>query len=144
MAELEQGTRFQPVLADPIADPSQVQRIVLLSGKIYYELIKERQARNLDNAVAFIRIEEISPFPFKELVEVLDRYGGGSAAKECYFVQEEPRNQGVWPHVKERVEVVLGGVMYRGRKESAVPAPGIGRMYAAQQKRVIELAFEGL
>lgn len=128
-------------------DPAQVKRVVILSGKIYYDLVKERQTRNLDNAVVFVRIEEISPFPFQELADVLARY---SNASECYFLQEEPRNQGVWPHVKERLEVVLeqvgwkGHVEFRGRKESALPAPGIGKLYAAQQKMVLDSAFQRL
>ena len=109
--------------------------------------MKERQSRNLADAVAFVRIEEISPFPFQELANVLATYKNAS---ECYFLQEEPRNQGVWPHVKERLEVVLeqvgwkGRVEYRGRKESAVPAPGIGKLHAAQQKMVLDSAFERL
>lgn len=63
-------------------------------------------------------------------------------------MQEEPRNQGVWPHVKERLDFVLKqvgwNVEFRGRRESAVPAPGIGKMYGEQQKIVVESAFEGL
>ncbi|PFH44882.1 hypothetical protein AMATHDRAFT_165196 [Amanita thiersii Skay4041] len=151
LAELEQGTRFEPVLADPIANADEVKRVVMLSGKLYYELIKERQARNLNDSVAFIRIEELSPFPFAELEEVLNRY---TNAEEYYFVQEEPRNQGVYPHVKDRIGVVLeegmgwrggrGLVVYKGRKESAIPAPGIGKVYAAQQRMVVESVFEGL
>lgn len=109
--------------------------------------MKERQTRNLADAVAFVRIEEISPFPFRELADVLATY---SNASECYFLQEEPRNQGVWPHVKERLDAVLeqvgwkGCAEFRGRKESAVPAPGIGKLYAAQQKMVLDSAFERL
>jgi probable 2-oxoglutarate dehydrogenase E1 component DHKTD1 len=95
-----------------------------------------------------VRIEEISPFPFQELIDTLSMYRN---ARECYFVQEEPRNQGVWPHVKDRLDFALeqvgwsaGRVEFRGRKESAVPAPGIGNMYGVQQKIVVESALEGL
>ena len=153
LTELDMGTRFQPVLADPIADSSKVKRVVLLSGKIYYDLIKERQARGLDDDVAFVRIEELSPFPYRELTEILGRFSDGRVKKPgvCYL-QEEPRNQGAYWHVASRMGCVLegagfGGKMrmsYLGRRESAVPAPGVGRLYAEQQKAVVESAFEGL
>ena len=123
---------------------------MFLSGKLYYDLVKERLARGLDESVAFVRIEELSPFPFYELEEVvLDLKG----AKEYLWVQEEPRNQGAWGHVRERIGRVLKGVVgrigeeelgYRGRKESAVPAPGVGRLYVVQQKEVVDSVFEGL
>jgi len=147
MSELAEGTRFQPVLNDPIADATQVKRVVLVSGKIYYELIKERDARGLNDSIAFVRIEELSPFPFKELAETLGRY---TRAEKFFYLQEEPRNQGAYPHVASRIGAVFeaigheGGLEYRGRKESALPAPGIGKLYGVQQKAVIESAFEFL
>jgi probable 2-oxoglutarate dehydrogenase E1 component DHKTD1 len=139
------------VLADPISDPSTVKRVVLISGKIYYDLIKERQARGLDDAVAFVRIEELSPFPFRELKEALGRYKGANMKEVCYL-QEEPRNQGAYGHVVSRIGCVLDGldvgfesrVKYLGRKESAVPAPGVGKLYTRQQKEIIGSAFDGL
>lgn len=151
ISELDVGTHFQPVLADPIADPSTVKRVVLISGKIYYDLIKERQARGLDDTVAFVRIEELSPFPFQELKEALEQYKGADVKEVCYL-QEEPRNQGAYEHVASRVGCVLDGldlnfesrVKYLGRKESAVPAPGVGKLYARQQQGIIASAFDGL
>jgi len=118
-----------------------------LSGKIYYDIVKERQARNLDDAVAFIRIEELSPFPFAELRQVLARY---SLAKEFFWLQEEPRNQGAHSHVWHRINSVLvdmgrgESLVYKGRKESSMPATGIGKSYATQQRTVINAPFEGL
>ncbi|KAF8156045.1 thiamine diphosphate-binding protein [Crassisporium funariophilum] len=146
MADIESGTRFRPVLADPLTDKSKAKRVVMLSGKVYYELIKERQARNLDNAVAFVRIEELAPFPFRELEEVLREYPG---AEEFAWLQEEPRNQGGYAHVSGRIGEVLaklgrGRVVYMGRRESALPAPGIGKLYQRQQKMVVEAPFQGL
>jgi len=146
-AELDVGTQFQPVLDDPIADASKVKRVVLLSGKIYYDLIKERQALGLNDEIAFVRIEEISPFPFWDLLRILERY---PAARGYFYLQEEPKNQGAYMHVKSRFGEVLkavgfdGDLEYKGRKESALPAPGIGKVYVAQQKEVIDSAFEGL
>ncbi|KAG6864116.1 hypothetical protein C0991_012381, partial [Blastosporella zonata] len=147
LSDLSEGSRFQPVLDDPIVDASQVKRVVLLSGKIYYELIKERETRGLTDAVAFIRLEELSPFPFNQLAETLKRY---TEAKEIVYLQEEPRNQGAYTHVASRIQPVFeevgfrGALGYRGRKESALPAPGIGKLYSAQQRAVIDSAFEAL
>lgn len=103
--------------------------------------------------VDFIRIEELAPFPFTYLREVLEGYGGYLHDVEICWVQEEPRNQGAWDHVKDRIESVLEDVGvnlrgnwlgFKGRKESAVPAPGIGKMYAHQQKSVIANVFVDL
>ncbi|TFK59686.1 dehydrogenase E1 and transketolase domain-containing protein 1 [Pluteus cervinus] len=147
LSDMQPGTSFQPVLADPLVDPSEVQRVVLLSGKLYYELIKERKDRGLDDKVAFIRIEELSPFPFEELGEVLQKY---TSAEEWYYVQEEPRNQGAYLHINARIGGVLEKVgvserlVYVGRKESALPAPGIGKLYKKQQKEIIDAIFSRL
>jgi probable 2-oxoglutarate dehydrogenase E1 component DHKTD1 len=141
-------TRFKPVLDDPISDASNVARVVLLTGKLYYDLVKERQTRNLSDRVALIRLEEISPFPFDELHAALQRY---TKAKEIVWVQEEPRNQGAFTFVEPRVNNLLAQKLktkvrigYRGREEDAVPATGTGVVYKAQQERVLKSAFEGL
>ena len=145
MTEMESGTRFRPVLSDPLNNKQAVS-VVMLSGKIYYELIKERQARDLNDKVAFIRIEELAPFPFEALEEVLKLY---PSAVHFAWLQEEPRNQGAWNHVRNRIETVLSArkslngteLHYLGREESALPAPGIGTLYQKQQRSVIESAF---
>jgi probable 2-oxoglutarate dehydrogenase E1 component DHKTD1 len=145
MTEMESGTRFRPVLPDPLNNKQAVS-VVMLSGKIYYELIKERQARDLNDKVAFIRIEELAPFPFEALEEVLNLY---PSALHFAWLQEEPRNQGAWNHVRSRIETVLSArkslngieLHYLGREESALPAPGIGTLYQKQQRSVIESAF---
>ncbi|KAJ7902341.1 Transketolase, pyrimidine binding domain-containing protein, partial [Mycena leptocephala] len=152
LRDLEPGTSFQPALRDPVENTSSARRVVLMAGKIYYDLLKERQARSLEKEVAFIRLEELAPFPFVELREVLKDY---DAVEEVMWLQEEPKNQGAFTHVSSRIDLLLSElasrssgkpdqVVYRGRKESALPAPGIGKMYGAQQKALIESAFEGL
>ena len=144
------GSRFSPVLDDKtVKDPSRVDRVVLLTGKLYYELMKERQARDLigKDKTALIRIEELSPFPFEALDSVLKRY---EIAKKFIWVQEEARNQGAWTHVKPRIESTLEHLGlegtklgYIGRKPDAVPAVGVGKAYKEQQSRIISAAFEG-
>ncbi|KAK0488570.1 Transketolase, pyrimidine binding domain-containing protein [Armillaria novae-zelandiae] len=148
LSDLETGTSFRPVLADPYDNAATASRVIILSGKIYYDLMKERQARGLDANIALVRLEELSPFPFTELVAVLEGY---TSAREFFYLQEEPRNQGAFGHVKERIIWVLkemlgaedAELVYKGRKESPLPAPGIGKLYQAQQKTVLESAFEG-
>lgn len=124
-----------------------MERVVFLSGKIYYDLVKERQSQGLVDKVAFLRIEELSPFPFQELGDALKKY---TNAKQFCWLQEEPRNQGAWMHVASRVDTVLAGlgyqtsVTYSGRKEAPMPAPGIAKIYAAQQKEVLTAVFRDL
>ncbi|KAK7048480.1 2-oxoglutarate dehydrogenase E1 component mitochondrial [Favolaschia claudopus] len=146
MRDLESGTSFRPVLRDAADNTSSAKRVVLMSGKIYYDLLKERQTRSMEKDVAFIRVEELAPFPFAELRAVLKDYAG---AEEVMWLQEEPKNQGAFTHVVPRAnsvlqELGLKDIVYRGRQESAIPAPGIGKLYAAQQKAVIESAFADL
>lgn len=117
-----------------------------MSGKLYYDLVKERQKRQLESKVAFVRVEELSPFPFQPMADVLSTYKG---AKEIVWLQEEPRNQGAWTHVQPRLNAVLerlgrNEVTYMGRKEDAVPAPGIASVYGLQQRMVVDSAFDGL
>ena len=141
-------TRFKPVLDDPMTDTSKVDRVVLLTGKLYYDLIKERQTRNLSDRVALIRLEELSPFPFEELHAILKRY---TKARQIVWVQEEPKNQGAFTYIEPRVNNLLAEALktkfrigYRGRDEDAVPASGTGVIYKAQQEKVLKSAFEGL
>jgi len=148
LASLEHATSFQPILDDSNVAKLDVRRVVLLSGKLYYDVIKERQRRQL-STVAFVRIEELCPFPFEDLLQVLSGYVN---IEDIIWLQEEPRNQGAWAHMEKRINAVLSHlghasgkiVSYRGRKEDSVPAPGGGRLYAVQQNVVIEAAFEGL
>ena len=145
---MSSGTKFEPVLDDPHVSAQHVKRVVLLSGKLYYDLIKERTARpNIKDSVAFVRIEELSPFPFSPLADVLSRYGNAS---EVVWLQEEPRNQGAFLHIQERINAVLQHlkanhrVQYHGRDEDAVPAPGVAKLYQTQQRSVVAAAFDGL
>jgi len=144
------GTKFQPVLPDSFPPSNDVERVVFMSGKLYYDLVKERAARGLEGRVAIVRIEELAPFPFSRLADVLRPYTSMSKGMDWVWVQEEPKNQGAWIHVKDRLEMVLrdldvqGGVRYVGRREDAVPAPGIGNVYQVQQKAVVDDAFAEL
>ncbi|KAH9959953.1 dehydrogenase E1 and transketolase domain-containing protein 1 [Russula dissimulans] len=139
LSELEEPHTFQPVLRDPMVSARQAERVILVSGKLYYDLVKEREVRGLCERVAVVRVEELCPFPFDALREVL------SGARDVRWVQEEPENQGAWMHVSPRAARVLEKpLVYHGRREDAVPAPGVGKLYRVQQEVVIKGAFDGL
>jgi len=147
LSEMDAGTQFQPVLDDPfVKDPSMVERIYLLSGKFYYELTKARERAESDIAgkVALIRIEELCPFPYVRLREVLTRYPN---AKDIRWAQEEPQNTGAWYHVKDRIVETLkqdrdANLGYYGRKPSAMPAPGSARVYKTEQEWYVNNLYD--
>jgi probable 2-oxoglutarate dehydrogenase E1 component DHKTD1 len=112
----------------------KAKHVVLLSGKLYYEVLKERQSRNLEDTIALVRIEELTPFPFKEVEDALRLF---PSAAEYVGLQEEPRNQGAYSHFAGCISSVLQrlkgdvNLRYVGRKESSIPAPGVGKLYQA-------------
>lgn len=98
------GTHFQPVLGDAnIEDTSKVEKVVFLSGKFYYDLVKEREARGLKDRMALIRIEELSPFPKEEIQREIAKY------EHAQFVwcQEEPQNAGAYAFMAPRLAQLL-------------------------------------
>jgi probable 2-oxoglutarate dehydrogenase E1 component DHKTD1 len=128
------------VLPDPLVEASRAERVILVSGKLYYDLVKEREARGLGERVAIVRVEELCPFPFEALHHVLS-----GVTSDVRWVQEEPRNQGAWTHVSPRAAQVLKKPLeYHGRGEDAVSAPGVGKLYREQQEMVVKGAFDGL
>ena len=141
LSDLEAPQTFQPVLPDPLLEAHRADRVLLVAGKLYYELVKAREARGLSGRVALVRVEELCPFPFAALAKELR----GADGADVHWVQEEPRNQGSWTHVAPRATQVLGRpLVYHGRREDAVPAPGVGKLYRIQQEALLNGAFEGL
>ena len=151
LSEMETGTQFQPVLDDPfIKDPSTVERVSFVTGKFYYELAKARQDMPDQTAaqkIAFIRIEELCPFPYARLREVAGRYRNANW-RDVYWEQEEPANQGAWPYVEKRIITALASLVgpdttlhYRGRGYSPMPAPGSARVYKEEQAKLAHGKF---
>jgi 2-oxoglutarate dehydrogenase complex dehydrogenase (E1) component-like enzyme len=141
LQELAEG-RFEPVLDDTAVDPARVRRVVMVTGKLYYELLKARDDHRR-NDVALVRIEQLYPCPVAELEGVVRRYPGA----ELVWAQEEPRNMGAWRFVREWF---LDGVVrdlerrvpvYAGREASASPAPGSHKVHVAEQESLIEDAL---
>ncbi|KAL8279079.1 hypothetical protein RQP46_008537 [Phenoliferia psychrophenolica] len=134
MEDFAPGTSFQSILVDTMADPSLVSRVVILSGKMYYDLTKLRADLSLDSKVAFIRLEEISPFPYNALRNSLASFPN---SESFIWAQEEPENAGAFTFVKPRIEQVLptgGKLEYAGRKAMATPAPGVGSYFSKQKE----------
>ncbi len=142
LRDLSDG-RFLPVIGDPDVDPAMVRRVVMTSGKLTYDLLKEREARGARD-VAIIRIERYYPFPAAELAYELAAY---SVTAELCWAQEEPANMGAWRFVRERF---LDGEVpgfeqrfptYVGREASASPAPGSHKVHLREQAELIAQAF---
>ncbi len=145
LAEFTPGSRFLPVLpeADAIADGPEVKRVVLCTGKVYYDLLAERRAREIRN-VAIVRIEQLYPFPVISLPRELAKYPNA----QVVWCQEEPENMGAWSFVDRRIEKVLGGIevrakrpAYVGRPEAASPATGLAKTHAAEQAALVAAAL---
>jgi 2-oxoglutarate dehydrogenase E1 component len=141
LEELTSGA-FRPVVADEtISDPSQIKRILVCAGKIYYELLAAREARGLTDT-AIVRLPQIYPFPKAEFAQMLKLYPN---AANVLWVQEEPRNMGAWAFLRGRIAPLLQHPPhtfgYAGRPESASPAPGSKKSHDKEQADVIEAAF---
>jgi 2-oxoglutarate dehydrogenase E1 component len=123
--------------------PANVRRVVLSSGKVYFDLLKARRAQSKDNSnteVALVRVEQLYPFPVPEMEAVLAKYPN---AREVVWCQEEPQNQGAWYQIRHRLATLVGKheLLYAGRAPAAAPATGITKMHEAEQRGLIEAAL---
>ncbi|MGB1034585.1 MAG: 2-oxoglutarate dehydrogenase E1 component, partial [Primorskyibacter sp.] len=154
--EFIEGSSFHRVLWDDaqkghsttqLQPDTKIKRVVMCSGKVYYDLLEERDARGIDD-VYLMRIEQFYPFPAMSLVKELDRF----AQAEMVWCQEEPKNQGAWTFIEPNIEWVLGRTgathkrpRYIGRATSASPATGLASQHKAQQAALVNeaLTIEG-
>ncbi|MGH7898643.1 MAG: 2-oxoglutarate dehydrogenase E1 component, partial [Candidatus Binatia bacterium] len=140
LADLTEGT-FRTVLGDPGGpSPSDAQRVLFCQGKIFYALEKERIERDRPE-IAIVRIEQLYPFPAKEIRAELERY---RSASELRWVQEEPKNQGAWSFLAPRFAELLRGereVVYIGRDEAASPASGSYKVHQAEEAAILDEAL---
>ncbi|XP_045535331.1 probable 2-oxoglutarate dehydrogenase E1 component DHKTD1 homolog, mitochondrial [Papilio machaon] len=135
LSDFVPGTHFKPVIGDTIADPLKVKRVILVSGKHYYELNKERIKENIED-IAILRVESLSPFPLQALQMEIEKY---SNARKYIWSQEEHRNMGAWTFVKPRFENLLGRkLIYAGRAEAATPAVGAGTLHRVEVEHVLK------
>jgi 2-oxoglutarate dehydrogenase E1 component len=135
---------FQPMI-DEIDDlkPSAVTRIVLCSGKVYFDLLKSRRDVKAES-VAIVRVEQLYPFPSDEYEAILRKY---SNAREIVWCQEEPQNQGSWYQIRHRLQSKLSAkheLLYAGRAGAAAAATGIAALHEQQQKNLVTAALQGV
>jgi len=148
--EFTGDTHFRWIIPDPehgnsIADPEQIERVILCTGQVYVALHKHRADNNFNNT-AITRIEQLNPFPWQQLKENLDMYPN---AKTIVWCQEEPLNAGGWSFTQPRIETLLNEtehhdhkhVMYAGRNPSASVATGLKPTHLKEEAALLEMAF---
>ena len=150
--EFTTGSSFHRVLWDDaehgnsdtklVAD-DKIKRVVMCSGKVYYDLLEERDARGIDD-IYLLRFEQFYPFPAQSAVKELERFKDA----EMIWCQEEPKNQGAWTFIEPNIEWVLGRIKakhlrpeYVGRATSASPATGLASQHKAQQAALVDEAL---
>ena len=145
------GGRFREVIDDPRyrkngGPAAEIHRILLCSGKIYWELAAARDKLPKNDPhrddTAIVRIEQLYPLPHRQLAAVLERYPN---AKDVRWVQEEPANQGPWPYfgleLPEKLPERLAGLKRISRRRMAAPAPGSSKVHEVEQAHLFDLAF---
>jgi 2-oxoglutarate dehydrogenase E1 component len=133
--ELANGT-FQRLIPDTTSSSKKVRRLVLCSGKVYYDLFEEAQKQGIQD-VALVRVEQLYPFPRAELVAELQRFG---TAREVVWCQEEPQNQGAWYQIQHHLRACLqskNSLHYAGRVASPSPAAGHMAEHVAEQAALV-------
>ncbi|HET6913170.1 MAG TPA: 2-oxoglutarate dehydrogenase E1 component [Rhodanobacteraceae bacterium] len=140
--DLANGT-FQLVIPDSrIADAKKVKRVVLCSGKVYYDLFEAAEKDKLKD-VALVRVEQLYPFPRQEVIEQLARY---PQAREVIWCQEEPMNQGAWFQIRHHLQACIGAnhsLHYAGRARSPAPAAGHYNTHVVEQNALVAQALGG-
>ncbi|MGA9412182.1 MAG: 2-oxoglutarate dehydrogenase E1 component [Roseobacter sp.] len=140
--DAQQGNSNTKLVAD-----SKIKRVVMCSGKVYYDLLEERDERGIDD-IYLLRVEQFYPFPAQSAVKELERF----KQAEVVWCQEEPKNQGAWTFIEPNIEWVLGRIKakhprprYVGRATSASPATGLASQHKAQQAALVNeaLTIEG-
>jgi len=145
LEEFGPGTSFNRVLPETgnLVARTKVRRVVLCSGKVYYDLLAAREEMNISN-VALIRMEQLYPFPSVSLSKELKKYPNA----DVVWCQEEPKNMGAWTYLDRRLEELLGNVdikaerpVYAGRPEASSPATGSFGKHTKEQQALVEDAL---
>jgi 2-oxoglutarate dehydrogenase complex dehydrogenase (E1) component-like enzyme len=138
---------FQEVLPDhAIKDKNAVKRIVISTGKIFYDLSDEREKNANDGSVALIRLEQLYPFPAERLSSIVKSYPN---VKQIIWAQEEPKNMGAYSFVAPRLQEIFMelatkgvGFRYVGRTERASPAIGSPKIHQQEQMEIVKSCFK--
>ena len=126
---------FNEVLDDPNASAKDVKRVVLCSGKIYYDLLEAQQKKKIKDA-AIVRLEQLHPFPEKQLKAVLKKYKDA----KLVWAQEEPANMGCLSYILRMMPKY--DLEFVSRKASASPATGYSKVHKVEQEKIVNKAFE--
>jgi len=141
--EVLSGGRFQRVIGDRgPGEAGRIKRIILCSGKVYYDLAQKRDAED-KREVAVMRLEQLYPFPENEVTSFVQEF---PSATELVWCQEEPQNQGAWYQIHHHLEVCAADrleLKYAGRRRSASPAVGYYTAHLHQQQQLVERALAG-
>ncbi|MEM0910521.1 MAG: 2-oxoglutarate dehydrogenase E1 component [Pseudomonadota bacterium] len=140
LEELAEGKFHNAIGEIDDIDAKKVKRVVMCSGKVYYDLLEERRKSEIDN-VAIVRIEQLYPFPDKELKEILGPY---SKVKDWVWCQEEPQNQGAWYCSQHHFWAAIpkgAKLTFAGRTAAASPAVGYAAVHSQQQKALVHDAL---
>ncbi len=138
--DLAMGTFRMVIGEEQLTDPAKVERVVLCSGKVYFDLLEARQEQNIQN-IALVRLEQLYPFPAEELTEELQRYPN---AREVTWAQEEPQNQGAWYSVQHAIRTCMHQkqqLYYSGRLAMAAPAGGDYHKSIERQRGLVQHAL---
>ena len=127
--------KFQPIIDDTTADANKVEKLVLCTGKLYYELLAKKEELNAEN-IALVRLEQIYPLQREDLDNILNKY---SNRKELIWAQEEPENMGAWTYILRHLRNT--GIDVIAPVSSGSPAPGSHKMFEKNQQGVINKVF---
>lgn len=128
--------KFREIYEDDYVTQKSVKRVLLCTGKVYFDLLEKQQADKRKD-VAIIRIEQLHPFPMNQIDKVLSKFKNA----ENYWVQEEPSNMGYWTYMLRTI-ANKAGLHLISRKSSASPATGYAKVHKAEQKALIDQAFD--
>jgi 2-oxoglutarate dehydrogenase E1 component len=129
--------KFQEVIDDPNIKATKVKRVLLCTGKIYYDLL-EAQEQGIRDDVAIVRLEQMYPTPYEQLEKIRDKY----KKAEFIWVQEEPENMGAWPFIARTFRKSKFDFDVIARKASSSPATGFAKQHIAEQTAIVAKAFE--
>jgi len=145
LEDLGPASRFQRVIGDSLikTPPAKVRRVVLCTGKVYYDLLQTREDKGIDD-VALVRVEQLYPWPKETIAKELAKYKNA----EVVWCQEEPANMGYWTFVDRRIEYALEDIdvkakrpIYAGRPPAASPATGLMKIHVKEQNQLVEWAL---
>jgi 2-oxoglutarate dehydrogenase E1 component len=145
LSDFAPGTHFHRVIGEgrAYATGEDIRRVVLCSGKIYYDLLQARKEQKIED-VALLRMEQVAPFPTRSVTVELAKYPNA----DIIWCQEEPQNQGAWGYVAARLDTVLDGLSntsrktrYIGRPEAASPASGSFKVHVKEQEALVSEAL---